>query len=134
MDPKTANHLRISVRNRDLARALLGPANDGLQPSPWEWVAVMAFYAAVHAVNAYLWEVRRYDPANHGDRRAQLRLSLPITACSRDYRHLERLGFNARYDERFSLTEQQARELLDVDFRRVEATVMQALGQPAPVW
>lgn len=94
----------------------------------------MVFYAAVHAVNAYLWEFRRHEPPNHGDRRISIRSTLPLRGCHRSYRSLEEAGFDARYNEKFSLTELGARELLEVDFRQVEATVMQALGQPTPVW
>ena len=134
MDPKTINHLRISARNRDLALALLDPSLAGLRPSPWEWVAVITFYAAVHAVNAYLWETRHYAPRTHGERSTEVRYNLPITACRVSYLILNRAAYDSRYDERFSLTEQKARELLEVHFRRVEATVTQALGQPAQVW
>jgi hypothetical protein len=134
VDPKTVDHLRISARNRDLALALLDPIQAGLQPPPWEWIAVMVFYAAVHAVNAYLWESQSYRPANHGDRRFRIGSSPSLASCSLSYRTLEREGFNARYNETYSLVKQDARRLLDVHFRQVEATVMQALGQPAPVW
>jgi hypothetical protein len=134
VDPRTINHLTVSARNRDLARVLLSPSLSGLQPSPWEWVAVIAFYAAVHAVNAYLWETRRYAPSTHGERSTEVRFNLPISACRTSYQNLSHAGYYARYDEEFSLTEREARGFLDVDFRRVEATVMQALGQPAPVW
>jgi hypothetical protein len=134
VDPKTVDHLRVFARNRDLARALLDPSLAGLQPSPWEWVAVITFYAAVHAVNAYLWETRRYAPRSHGERSTEVRYNLPISACRASYQALNRAGYDARYDEQFSLTEHGARTLLEMDFRRVEATVMQALGQPVPVW
>jgi hypothetical protein len=43
---KTLDHLRVARRNRDFARALL--EQDGLTPAPWEWIVVIAFYAAVH--------------------------------------------------------------------------------------
>lgn len=134
MDPRTVDHLWVSARNRDLARALLDPTLAGLQPSPWEWVAVITFYAAVHAVNAYLWETRRYAPSTHGERSAEVRNNPSFSACWLSYRTLSRVGYYARYDERYSLTEREARELLDVDFRAVEATVMLALGQPVPAW
>jgi hypothetical protein len=94
----------------------------------------MVFYAAVYAVNAYLWETRRYAPRSHAERSSEVRYNLPISACRVNYQTLNRSGYDARYDETFSRTEQKARELLEIDFRQVEATVMQALGQPAPVW
>jgi hypothetical protein len=94
----------------------------------------MVFYAAVHAVNAYLWETRRYEPATHADRRTTIRSSLPLRRCFSSYRSLSDVGFHARYDEKFTLSEQAARALLETEFREVEATVMQALGRAAPVW
>jgi hypothetical protein len=134
VDPKTVNHLRISARNRDLALALLDPSLANLRPSPWEWVSVIAFYAAVHAVNAYLWETRRFAPGDHSARTNEVRYNLPISGCRANYLALNRAGHGARYNEQFSLTDQQARVLLDIHFRRVEATVMRALGEPVPVW
>jgi hypothetical protein len=134
VDPRTVNHLRVVQRNRDLARALLDPALTGLRPSPWEWVAVIAFYAAVHCVNAYLWETRRLVPTSHRHRRLELQASLRINACRQSYSVLNLAGYHARYDETFAVSEQQARTLLEVHFRHVEATVMRALGQPVPAW
>ena len=51
--PETIQHLETAARNRDLARALIGygPGME-LHSPPFEWVAVVAFYAAVHYVNA----------------------------------------------------------------------------------
>ena len=122
------------MRTRNLARALLDPALANLKPSPWKWVAVMAFYAAVHAVNAYLWEIRRYAPINHGDRGREVQYSLPISSCRASYQFLNRAGYRARYEEQFSLSERDARLLVERDFRMVEATVMRALEQPTPIW
>ena len=105
-----------------------------LRPTPWEWVAVIAFYAAVHYVNAYLWETRRLKPANHGHRGAEIRADSRLVWCRAGYRALQDTGFRARYVETYTLEEQRARSLLNTDLRLVEATVMQALGQPAPIW
>ena len=79
-------------------------------------------------------ETRRYAPNTYGERSAEVRNTPSVSACWLSYRTLSRVGYYARYDERYALTEREARELLDVDFRAVEAVVMQALGQPAPVW
>ena len=134
MEPTTLDHLWTAERNRDLARALLSPAHAGLRPDPWGWVAVIAFYAAVHCVNAYLWEAHRVAPANHADRRTRIHRDPAIRGCRESYRRLQALGYQARYIPAFALAEQDARDLLDVDFRRVEAVVMRALRQPIPTW
>ena len=134
MDPKTVTHLQVAARNRDLARALLAPPLTGLQPAPWEWVAVIAFYAAVHSVHAYLWETARQVPRNHTQRHMRVQTDPRLAQARGGYGALSFAGGRARYDETYALTERGARTLLEVDFRRVEATVMQALGQPVPAW
>ena len=132
MDQKTLDHLRVARRNRDLARALL--AQSELAPEPWEWVAVILFYSAVHYVNAYLWERYHVNPTNHGERTYGVHHDLATNSCRVEYDRLRDQGFVARYDERLDISEQQARDLLEVDLRAVEAAVMQALGHPVPVW
>lgn len=132
MDQKTRDHLRVARRNRDLARALLAQSEPA--PEPWDWVAVMLFYSAVHYVNAYLWERYHVNPANHGERTFGVHHDSAINACRIGYDRLRDQGFVARYDERASVSEQEARSLLEVDLLAVESTVMQALGQPVPSW
>ena len=132
MDQKTLDHLRVARRNRDLARALL--AQSELAPEPWEWVAVMLFYSAVHYVNAYLWERYHVKPANHAERTYGVHQDSAINACEDEYDRLRDQGFVARYDERAGVSENEARNLLQIDLRMVEATVMRALGQPVPAW
>jgi len=132
VDQKPLDHLRVAQRNRDLARALL--AQSELQPEPWEWVAVVVFYAAVHYVNAYLWERYHVAPTNHDHRTHGVRNDTALSACAHSYEILKAEGFHARYNEGFTLTEAEARALLNGELRAVEATVMQALGQPAPAW
>lgn len=134
MDPTTTDHLRVAERNRDLARALLSSELAGLRPTPWEWVAVIAFYAAVHCVHAYLWEEKRLAPRDHRRRHAEVQTDPRLARGRGGYGALSYAGHHARYDVTFSLTEREARTLVDVDLRQVEATVVQALGQPAPVW
>ena len=95
---------------------------------------MIAFYAAVHYVNAYLWESRRFAPTNHYQRRAEILADPSLLGCGLSYRALQDNGFYARYAETFSLSEQAACGLVEVDLRLVEATVLQALGQPVPVW
>jgi hypothetical protein len=95
---------------------------------------VILFYSAVHYVNAYLWERYHLDPRDHAERTYGVHRDLAISACSLNYDTLKDVGFHARYDERYNLSEQDARVLLEVDLRAVEVRVMQALGQPVPIW
>ncbi len=134
MKPETLDHLQIAERNRELARALLDPSNASLRPSPWEWVAVVAFYAAVHYVNAYLWETQGVDPGGHGRRGKEVQRNPRLAACFGSYQRLTGLAWSARYSRGFVLPEQDARDLVDVDYRLVETTVLTALGLPVPQW
>ena len=94
----------------------------------------MAFYAAVHAVNAYLWERYAVSPKIHGERTYGVHHDAAIQSCAFSYDVLRNVGYHARYSEGFAISEQDARDFLHVEFRAVEATEMQALGQPAPNW
>jgi hypothetical protein len=132
VDQKTLDHLRVAQRNRDLARALL--AQSELEPEPWEWVAVILFYAAVHYVNAYLWERYHLVPKNHAQRTRGVDHDTAISVCSISYEILKNRGFHARYSEWFTFTESDAHALLNNQLRAVEAAVRQALGQPVPTW
>jgi len=134
VESKTEDHLRVARRNRDFARALLDPSLANMRPEPWEWVAVIAFYAAVHFVNAYLWEAVRVEPPSHNERQARLRRELPIRPSRRRYARLQELSLLARYDEAFVLPEQEARALVNDNLRYIEANVMAALNLPQPTW
>ncbi len=130
----TAEHFRVAERNRDIARVLISPTLAGLRPTPWEWVAVVAFYAAVHYVNGYLWETARFVPKNHGQRSGRVRRDRGLRRASAEYGRLSTVGYQARYDPAFALSETDARDLVETDLRAVEATVMAALNLPTPTW
>ena len=93
MEPRTEAHLATAQHNHDFARALLEPAVARVFSSPpLEWAVVVAFYAAVHYVNAYLWERQRYEPRPHDDRENAVTRAVglrpsaspsPATPCSR---------------------------------------------------
>lgn len=127
MEFETRQHLAVAQWNRDLAASL---RRDSAQPLPSEWIVVIAFYAAVHYVNAYLWEELRVARSNHGERTLRVRTDRRLAACRAAYRRLLDAGYQARYTVRFQLTEQQARDLVMVDLTRVEGTVLVALGLP----
>ena len=127
MDPKTIEHLALAARNRDLARSLLVP---GQLPQAAEWAAVVAFYAAVHLVNAYAWEMYGQEPADHGERGFIVRTDPVLVGCRREYRRLADNGYHARYTLGFRISDPDARVLVDVHLAQVEAIVRQALNLP----
>jgi hypothetical protein len=68
MQQATRQHLDRAARNQAVAEAFAdAPASLGLRPPPFDWAVVAAFYAAVHYVNAYLWERYGLEPRNHAE-------------------------------------------------------------------
>jgi hypothetical protein len=121
----TERHLQTAERNRGISSMHLAVTPQTL---PKEWSAVVAFYAAVHYVNAYLWEIRRYAPPDHDSRNRLVAGDVVLGQCRFEYRRLLDAGFRARYVPNFQLTEQIDRDLIEVDLERVRQTVRGALG------
>jgi len=133
VEQRTREHIETAERNRDLARSLLAPSvttsliAHGLQQPPYEWVAVIAFYAAVHYVNAYLWELLRLEPNDHSERTRYVRNDRTLRRCRVAYGRLRDEGFKARYTRGYRLSSQRAHGLVNVDLANVEAVVMAAV-------
>lgn len=125
MDQRTLEHLALAARNRVLARSLLAP---GHPPQAPEWAAVVAFYAAVHLVNAYVWETYGRESADHGERNLAVRTDPVLGHCQREYRRLADNGYHARYTLGFRLSAADAHVLVHVQLARVEAIIRQALS------
>jgi len=94
---------------------------------PLEWVAVIAFYAAVHLVNAYLWERYRIEPHSHADRSLRVRTDPVLSRCTRAYTRLRDEGYRSRYQRAYRLNVRQATGLVNVDLANVESVIMAAI-------
>jgi len=131
--PETIEHIETAGRNRDLARELRSLASSlRTQPPPFEWIAVIAFYSAVHYVNALLWEQHGIAPANHTQRGGHIATLSPLTRARLEYRQVNSHAWNARYVSGYRLSETQTRDLLDANLVQVEAVVCRALGITPP--
>lgn len=120
MEQKTADCLWTAERNRDLATELV---STHMQTPPFDWVVVIAFYAAVHYVNAYLWERdNRYDPGNHKNRGAKARTLPDLRRINRQYRRLNGLAYDVRYVETYRLNRAAAQSALN-DLRDIETQI-----------
>ena len=127
MAPTTVEHLALAERNRNLARSLLGDEQP-LQAA--EWAAVVAFYAALHFVNAYLWERYGREPAGHRERNHLVRTDPVLGRCQREYLRLADNAYHARYTVGFQISRRDAQTLIDLHLGRVETIVQQALNTP----
>ena len=134
VEDETADHLYIAEQNRNLALVLLGPAAERVRPHRADWAGIVAFYSAVHYVNAFLWEVRRSAPTDHRERNEAIRAEAALQPIRDGYRLLRMFAFEAKYAAPFAATEVETRELLEYDLRAVEAGVLRALGLTVPTW
>ena len=128
MERQTVRHIETAERNRLVALAHLDIQSQSVQPPAYEWAAVIAFYAAVHYVNGYLWEMRRYAPPDHESRNLLVKGDAGLRPCRREYEALFEVGFRARYVPRFRLLEHDARELVEIQLGEVRRIVRDALG------
>lgn len=128
MERETSEHLQTAERNRDFARSLPNRSIGSLLPGPrYEWVTVIAFYAAVHYVNAYLWERYRVRPRNHAERGQYVTRDPVLRRCARAYDRLQDAGFKSRYTALYRIPDWRAEGLVNVDLAEVGATVRAAI-------
>ncbi len=99
MDERTSDHLRTARANRVYALAIVN--DDAASTTELNWAAVAAFYAAMHAINAYLWETARLEPANHRDRRNIMDRWPALTPLRTSYFALLDYSVLARYSPGF---------------------------------
>ncbi len=131
MEQQAQEHLDLAERNRDLARAILAPAISGsLQPTPYEWLAVIGFYSALHYVSAYLWEKHWEEIDEHPKRSARVRTEPIFKRCALQYGRLSNAGWNARYTRGFQMSRQDAERLVNIDLENVRSVVRAGLGLP----
>jgi hypothetical protein len=118
--PRLEAHLRASQENQDLAATLIST------PGGVSWAPVVAFYAALHLVDAYLATIGVH-PMSHVERRAAIRQTRVLAPILRDYRILEAMSRESRYDlRRFSAAE--ASSLLASELTRVRDGIESLLG------
>jgi hypothetical protein len=122
--PRREDHLSAARANEQLAAELL------TSPSGLAWSPVLAFYAGLHLVDAYL-ALRNIHPQNHGSRRAQLDRDPDLRAIRNDYRLLERRSREARYDL-IVFTPHEARALLDGELQRITVAIRSILDSTNP--
>lgn len=99
-----------------------------MQPPPFEWAVVAAFYAAVHYVNAIIWERDRTDPGDHQNRVAEVCTNPALSTAAASYQRLKGLAHKARYAATFRIQESDLSNLLNVDLEAVRRAVLGALG------
>ena len=128
MDQISQDHVETAEENDRLARSLLAPAMaEGLPRPPCEWATVIGFYAAVHYVNAYLWERHGIAPRDHTERAYHVRHDRILRRCALAYARLADAGYKSRYIPRFRIAPARAYQLVHVDLANVWSVVLAAM-------
>ncbi len=127
MNERTRSFLTAAIRHRATAEFLRQSSTD--DPAVREWVVIAAFYAAVHYINAYLWERLRLEPSNHSERSDMVELFSELRPVVAQYRYLRDSAYSARYDPDWRMSEARVHEPVD-DLETIASAVVAALNRP----
>lgn len=117
MNPRAERHLYAAARNQTIARRMLGHFDSGVSPAHDDRVMTVAFYSALHLVDAFLLDETGRTPENHRERNFAIRAHPFLSTISAEYNSLRIASERARYqpDKRFPPhAVQQAFDQLDV--------------------
>lgn len=123
MKSRTQQHLHRAERNTQLAQRLAA------EESPSEWVMVIAFYAAVQYVAAYLWEVAGIAPQNHREREQFATSVATLKPLAGAYTRLFTSGYIVRYSRILRLGANAIPNALG-DLAQICTVVLAALDAP----
>jgi len=125
MDERTRDHLRTAHANREYALTILQDEN--ATTTQLNWAAVAAFYAAMHAINAYLWELARLEPANHRER-LDIVLRWPaLQPILASYEALFTFSIRARYEPGYAMRRLRLNTMVNGHLIRIIATIEREL-------
>ena len=116
--------MRNAEENRECAYSALAQAT----PCQSRWSVVMGFYAAVHYVNAYLWERLQIEPHDHAERRSFVLTLADFRPIEYEYRRLYDRAYVARYQPGHVVANADARKLLDETLEPIRAAIVPILN------
>lgn len=125
MDERTRDHLRTARANRDYALSIL--LSEETTATQQNWAAVAAFYAAMHAINSYLWEIARLEPANHRDRREIVTRWPTLRSILASYDELFTFSIRARYEPGYAIRRSRLNSLVNRNLTHVISTIEREL-------
>ena len=129
MEQRTRLHVATGETNREAARAILHGASS--QIIPLHWAAVVGFCAAVHYVNAVIWEYIQIRPQNHDERNAFVSTVSHLRPIRAEYQQLQVVAFEARYVPGYRLRRDKARRLVEHDLEAIRVAGLNALDDSA---
>ena len=129
MEQQTLSSLTTVDDNAAVAGLLLGIENASRAVIRWSVVA--AFYAAVHCVNAHLWEMLQVEPRDHAERRFFVTTVSDLKPASAAYLRLQMRAYEARYAPGLVVSRPNAESLVVDDLATVRDAVLLALDTSA---
>src|SRR5437016_4201042 len=94
MKPGTTDDIRRAARNQRIAIELVDANLTNKCP---DWAVVVAFYAAVRCINAYIWEAVEQTIENHYERRNFVDSAPELLPIASQYANLYNLSIRVRY-------------------------------------
>ena len=125
MKRRTRLHIETATEYDAFAREVIQSASPSR--ASVNWAAVPSFYAAVHYVNAYLWETAEFEPRDHKAREEIIATWSALTPALPHYLKLKNYSLNARYRPAFRASVQDVAVLLDIHLQAVEALIVASI-------
>lgn len=123
LDELTRDHLQLADENYEFAERFRM-----ISPQPLRWVAVVAFYAAVHYLSAYFWEKQGIEVSSHRQRGRLMRSVEPLETIRTNYERLYFRSLEARYRPRATFSNADVQTLVERDLELIYEYVTDALG------
>lgn len=127
MDQFTRDIFTDGDENRAVAR-LLAIQQAELANAARRWAAISAFYAAVHYVNAWLWEQFQIEPRDHTERRTFVMTVATFKPVAIAYARLQDQGYDARYRIGYHVSSSDLNDLIERDLQAIRGVVLQSLN------
>jgi hypothetical protein len=127
VDPFTRQIFSTGDENRAVAR-LLAAQDASIADAARRWATISAFYAAVHYINAWLWEHLQVEPRDHTERRVFVLTVSTLKPAANAYVRLQDHGYDARYRIGVHISPEKLNGLLEGDVRTVRSIVIQSLN------
>ena len=119
--PTTREHLNRATQNLTFAESF------DLDTTPYlDWVVTAYFYAALHLVDALLWEQDSLNPGFHEQRRDWVKEKWYLRGIRDEYRNLKDHSEDARY-RLITMTRTKIEKIIIPLYKAIENHVIQQL-------
>ncbi|MGA7686163.1 MAG: hypothetical protein WCA58_14200 [Terriglobales bacterium] len=119
--PTKSEHLARAEHNQRFAESF------ELKTTPYpDWVVVAYFYAAMHLVDALLWESDKINPPNHEERGKCVKDKWYLRGIKNEYRSLKDHSEDARY-RLITFTSQKIENTVVPLYKTIKVHVQQIL-------